>query len=46
MKKKVERLRTGLPRHDLSWYLFPGKSKDSLLQRVAFHEPFAEVREK
>ena len=38
--------RTGLPRHDFSWYLFPTNSKDSLLQRVAFHEPFACVREK
>ena len=38
--------RTGLPRHDFSWYLFPGNSKDSLLQRVAFQEPFAGVREK
>lgn len=38
--------RTGLPRHDYSWYLFPSNSKDSLLQRVAFQEPFAGVREK
>ena len=38
--------RTGLPRHDFSWYLFPANSKDSLLQRVAFHEPFTGVREK
>lgn len=38
--------RTGLPRHDYSWYVFPGNSKDSLLQRVAFQEPFTGVREK
>ncbi|MFT7121242.1 MAG: CubicO group peptidase (beta-lactamase class C family), partial [Neolewinella sp.] len=37
--------RTGLPRHDLSWYLFPTKNKDSLLQRVQYHEPFAGIRE-
>ena len=38
--------RTGLPRHDLSWYLFPSNSKDSLLLRLAYQEPFADVREK
>ncbi|MCW5912147.1 MAG: serine hydrolase [Cyclobacteriaceae bacterium] len=38
--------RTGLPRHDYSWYLFPSDSKDSLIQRIAYQEPFAEVREK
>ncbi|MEA1896630.1 MAG: serine hydrolase [Bacteroidota bacterium] len=38
--------RTGLPRHDYSWYIFPSNSKDSLLQRVAFQEPFTGVREK
>ncbi len=38
--------RTGLPRHDYSWYLFPTKSKDSLVQRIAFQEPFTGVREK
>ena len=37
---------TGLPRHDYSWYLFPARSKDSLLMRVAHQEPFAHVREK
>ncbi len=36
--------RTGLPRHDFSWYLFPEKNKDSLLQRVQHQEPFTEVR--
>ncbi|MBX2916917.1 MAG: serine hydrolase [Cyclobacteriaceae bacterium] len=38
--------RTGLPRHDFSWYLFPSDSKDSLIQRIAYQEPFAGVREK
>lgn len=28
--------RTGLPRHDYSWYLFPSDSKDSLIQRIAY----------
>jgi CubicO group peptidase (beta-lactamase class C family) len=38
--------RTGLPRHDFSWYLFPTDSKDSLIQRIAYQEPFAGVRER
>jgi len=38
--------RTGLPRHDLSWYLFPTDSKDSLIQRIEFMEPFTGVRER
>ena len=37
--------RTGLPRHDYSWYLFPTNNKDSLLLRVAHQEPFIGVRE-
>ena len=37
--------RTGLPRHDLSWYFFPTKHNDSLLQRLKYHEPFTGVRE-
>lgn len=37
--------RTGLPRHDLSWYLFPSTNKDSLLLRIAHQEPFAGVRQ-
>lgn len=36
--------RTGLPRHDISWYLFPSYCKDSLLTRVAFQEPFTGLR--
>lgn len=38
--------RTGIPRHDYSWYLFPSASKDSLLRRIQYHEPFADLREK
>ncbi len=38
--------RTGLPRHDLSWYLFPSDSRDSLMRRIQFMEPSAGVREK
>ncbi|MBN7812233.1 serine hydrolase [Algoriphagus sp. H41] len=37
--------RTGLPRHDLSWYLFPTENKDSLLARVKYQEPFTGIRE-
>jgi CubicO group peptidase (beta-lactamase class C family) len=37
--------RTGLPRHDYSWYLFPSNDKDSLIQRVSHHEPFTGVRQ-
>ncbi|HCC70414.1 MAG TPA: penicillin-binding protein [Bacteroidales bacterium] len=36
---------TGLPRHDFSWYFFPGESKKSLLLRVAYQKPFTGVRE-
>ena len=38
--------RTGLPRHDLSWYLFTTQSRDSLLQRIQYMEPSAEIRQK
>ncbi len=38
--------RTGLPRHDYSWYLFPTDSRDSLMKRIHFQEPSAAVREK
>ncbi len=38
--------RTGLPRHDVSWYLFPSASRDSLVKRIQFMEPSATVREK
>ncbi|HMR90903.1 MAG TPA: serine hydrolase [Chitinophagaceae bacterium] len=38
--------RTGLPRHDFSWYLFSSKSRDSLMQRIQYQEPSAGVRER
>ncbi|HRN55471.1 MAG TPA: serine hydrolase [Agriterribacter sp.] len=37
--------RTGLPRHDYSWYLFPTASRDSLLQRIRYQEPNKRLRE-
>ncbi|MGN6439580.1 MAG: serine hydrolase [Agriterribacter sp.] len=37
--------RTGLPRHDYSWYIFTSKSRDSLLQRIKYLEPSASLRE-
>jgi CubicO group peptidase (beta-lactamase class C family) len=37
--------RTGLPRHDMSWYLFPVESKSELLSRVKYHEPFTGIRQ-
>lgn len=37
--------RTGLPRHDFSWYLFPTKNRDSLLGRIKYQEPLFGVRE-
>lgn len=37
--------RTGLPRHDYSWYLFKTSSRDSLLQRIKYMEPTAAVRQ-
>lgn len=37
---------TGIPRHDGSWYLFPTYNRDSLLQRIEYHEPFTGLRQK
>ena len=37
--------RTGLPRHDFSWYLFNTASRDSLLQRIQYQEPTATPRQ-
>jgi CubicO group peptidase (beta-lactamase class C family) len=37
--------RTGLPRHDYSWYLFPTFDKDSLIQRIKYQEPFTGIRQ-
>lgn len=36
--------RTGLPRHDVSWYLFPSNSRDSLIKRIEYQEPTLPVR--
>ena len=38
--------RTGLPRHDYSWYAFSTSSRDSLLKRIQYMEPTFGVREK
>src|SRR5690606_29437801 len=38
--------RTGLPRYDFSWYLFPTSSRDSLLNRIKYMKPSAGIREK
>ncbi len=38
--------RTGLPRHDYSWYLFPTASRDSLRQRIQYLEPNTGIRER
>ena len=38
--------RTGLPRHDFSWYYFGIASKDSMMQRVQYMEPTAGLRER
>lgn len=37
--------RTGLPRHDYSWYLFRSSSRDSLMHRIKYMEPTASVRQ-
>ena len=37
--------RTGLPRHDYSWYLFNTSSRDSLLQRIQYQEPTTGIRQ-
>ncbi len=38
--------RTGLPRHDYSWYFFTTSSRDSLLKRIQYMEPSAPVGQK
>jgi CubicO group peptidase (beta-lactamase class C family) len=37
--------RTGLPRHDLSWFMFPSESRTELVKRIAHHEPFTGLRQ-
>jgi CubicO group peptidase (beta-lactamase class C family) len=36
--------RTGLPRHDLSWYIAPD-TRDNLVKRIQYMEPSAELRQ-
>ncbi|MEO5977111.1 MAG: serine hydrolase [Chryseolinea sp.] len=36
--------RTGLPRHDYSWYIFQTSNRDSLVARIAYLKPFTGVR--
>ncbi|MCR6720012.1 MAG: serine hydrolase [Chitinophagaceae bacterium] len=36
--------RTGLPRHDYSWYIFKSESRDSLMRRLQYQEPSADLR--
>jgi CubicO group peptidase (beta-lactamase class C family) len=43
--KDIMTHRTGLPRHDLSWYFFTTQSRDTLMQRIQYQEPFAKPRE-
>ncbi|HCL04804.1 MAG TPA: penicillin-binding protein [Chitinophagaceae bacterium] len=38
--------RTGLPRHDYSWYLFKTNSRDTLLQRIRYQQPSFGIRER
>jgi len=38
--------RTGLSRHDYSWYFFNTRRRDSMLYRVRYMEPTAGIREK
>ncbi|MBM3420413.1 MAG: serine hydrolase [Bacteroidetes bacterium] len=38
--------RTGLPRHDASWYYFPTESGDTLIRRIRYQEPSARIRER
>jgi CubicO group peptidase (beta-lactamase class C family) len=35
--------RTGVARHDFSWYMFTSSSRDSLMRRIAYLEPFTDV---
>lgn len=38
--------RTGLPRHDLSWYLFGNSTRDSMIGKIQYMEPTAGIRER
>lgn len=43
--KDLMRHSTGVPRHDLSWYLFPSADRDSLVSRMVYQEPFTGLRQ-
>ncbi len=38
--------RTGLPRHDFSWYLFPDEDRNILIKRIKYQKPFTGLRKK
>jgi CubicO group peptidase (beta-lactamase class C family) len=38
--------RTGLPRHDYSWYYFNTASRDSFIQRIQFQQPTVRLRDR
>jgi len=38
--------RSGLPRHDFSWYFLAAGTRDSMIQRLAYLEPNARIGEK
>jgi CubicO group peptidase (beta-lactamase class C family) len=38
--------RTGVSRYDYSWYFFPSRSKDTLMQRMKYMEPSEPLRSK
>jgi len=38
--------RTGVSRYDYSWYFFPSRSRDSLMQRIQYMEPSEPLRKK
>ena len=37
--------RTGLPRHDMGWFLYPEDNREHLLRKIAHHKPFTRVRQ-
>lgn len=36
--------RTGIPRYDFSWYLWPSENEDSLIKRIQYFEPTYPLR--
>lgn len=38
--------RTGVSRYDYSWYFFPSRSRDTLMQRIQYMEPSEPLRSK